>query len=128
MNLFDDQELRLLLAAYEVCDPPLPLVESTKRLMREELTAGAVTVPAWQQRWVLAVFGSAVLLALSVFYMLSVGTILRMIIPPQFTVYLQHSLYAFTAAEVCLIAGVLMVLFLRQVQPARVRVGMTARA
>ncbi|MHB9031393.1 MAG: hypothetical protein ACYC9O_21700 [Candidatus Latescibacterota bacterium] len=123
MKLFDESELRTLLAAYEVCEPGIPLVERTKQLMREELALCTAAVPAWQQRWLLVILASAVLLALSLFYMLSVGTILRMVIPPQYTVFLVHSLYAFTAAEVCLIAGTIMVLFLRQVQPARNRLG-----
>jgi hypothetical protein len=123
MKLSDESELRDLLAAYEVCEPPVPLVERTMHLMREELALCTAAVPAWQQRWLLALFAPAVLLALSLFYMLSIGTILRMVIPPQFTVYLVHSLYAFTAAEVCLIAGTIMVLFLRQLQPGRSRFG-----
>jgi hypothetical protein len=123
MKLFEESELRALLGAYEVCEPGIPLVERTKQLMREELARCVAVVPAWQQRWLLIIFSSAVLLALSLFYMLSVGTILRLVIPPQFTVYLIHSLYAFTAAEVCLIAGTIMVLFLRQVQTGRNRFG-----
>jgi hypothetical protein len=122
MKLFEESDLRALLGAYEVCEPGIPLVERTKQLMREEL-ARCVAVPAWQRRWLLVIFSSAVLLALSLFYMLSVGTILRLVIPPQFTVYLIHSLYAFTSAEACLIAGTIMVLFLRQVQSGRDRFG-----
>ncbi len=119
MKYFDEQELRTLLAAYEICEPPAALVQQTVILMRKELARSVVLVPDRQRQWVMAVLGSAVILALSFFYMLSVGTVLRMVVPPQFAVYLSHSLYAFTAAELCLITGTLMVLCLRNVKRSR---------
>ncbi len=122
MKSFDESELRKLLNAYEVCEPDIMLVERTKRRIHEELAQVPDPVPVWQRRWVLVIFVSAVLFTLNLFYMLSIGTILYYFIPPQFIVYLSRSLYAFTAAETCLIAGTLMVLFFRQLQHSHLRV------
>ncbi len=116
MKSFDENELRTLLAAYEVREPGISLVERTKQRMREEMASCEAAVPAWQQRWLLVIVCSAVVMALGFFYMLSVGTLLRLVIPPQFTVYVIHSLYAFTLAGACLISGTIMVLLLKKAQ------------
>ncbi len=112
MKLLDETELRALLEAYESPEPSASLVERTKRLMREESALCTVSVTARQQQWAFILIASAALLTLNFFYMLSVGTVLRMLIPPRFAVYVSHSIFAFTAAQACLYLGMSVTIFL----------------
>jgi hypothetical protein len=123
MDAFDERELRSFLSAWEVCEPGETLLERTKYLMRVELAQQARTAPVISHPWLLAIIGLALLLTINLFYMLTLGSILRLALPPMFTTYLSHSLVAFSAAEVCLIAGTILVFFFKYVQLSGIRPG-----
>lgn len=116
MDTLDEKELRSFLLAWEVCDPGEALVDRTVHLMREELVAQTRTAPSMQQPWLLGIIGLALLLTVNLFYMLTLGSILRLALPPMFTTYLSQSLVAFSVAECCLIAGAIMVFFFKSLR------------
>lgn len=119
METFDDTELREMLMLYEVCEPSPDLVNRTKHLMYQE-TVKLAQAPSPQASWLLMLVGFSVMMSLSIFYMLAVGTVLSMTLPstlPSYMVdFLRHSMYAFTAAGGSLVAGLLMVFCLKQFQ------------
>lgn len=124
MDSLDEKELRSLLSAWEVPAPGEALLERTRSLMRVEMAKQARTAPAIRQHpWFLAVIGLALLLTVNLFYMLTMGSILRLTLPPVFATYLSHSLVAFSAAEFSLIVGMLMVFFLKHVQLSSAETG-----
>ena len=113
MKQYDDNELRELLLNYEVCEPSPELVTKTKSLMREEM-AKLSTAPSRQAEWVLMLVGLSIMMSLCIFYMFTVGTILKFTLPSYLTEFLRHSLFAFTAAGGSILAGLLMLFFLKQ--------------
>jgi hypothetical protein len=123
MNTFDEKEIQSFLSAWEVCEPSETLTERTMYLMREQLANQAMAAPAPLHPGFLAVIGLALLLTVNLFYMLTLGSILRLTLPPMFTTFLSHSLVAFSAAEICLIAGAIMVFFFKYVQFSGARTG-----
>ena len=110
---FDDRELREMLSCYEVSGPSSELVESTKRLMHKELLHPA-TEPLVQEKWIFMLVGFAVALSLCLFYIFTVGTILRYVLPSYLLDFLRHTLYALTAAGSSLLACALMMFFFKQ--------------
>ena len=113
MKQYDDNELRELLLNYEVCEPSPELVTKTKSLMREEMVKLS-TAPSRQAEWVLMLVGLSIMMSLCIFYMFTVGTILKFTLPSYLTEFLRHSLFAFTAAGGSILAGLLMLFFLKQ--------------
>ncbi len=109
----NDKELREFLLYYEVCEPSPELVANTKNLMREEM-ARLSTAPSRQAEWVLMLVGLSIMMSLCFFYMFTVGTILKFTLPSYLTEFLHHSLFAFTAAGGSILAGLLMLFFLKQ--------------
>ncbi len=120
MKKFDEDELRSLLLLYRVCDPPEAMVMRTKHLMRDEMDRLAFA-PARQYGWMMVLIGMAVVLSLNLFYILTVGTILRMTLSPAFAGILKHLMVAFSLAEGCLLAGTIMLFYFKQVQNSLVR-------
>jgi hypothetical protein len=114
MEIFDENELRSLLNAWEIDPPDDSLVFDTKSLMYEEMAKR--TVPVLNHSWFTVVLGMVLLLTVNLFYMLTLGSILSRTLPPMFTSFLSHSLVAFSVAECSLIAGILMVFFFKHVQ------------
>ena len=118
MEKWNDDELRALFHAYEVCGPDDPLVERTKRLMKEELARQTVAVPVRLHGWMVVLLGIALLMALNLFYAMTVGTFLRLALPPEWTQILTSSMFICAAAEICLVAGTLMIIVFTQLRPA----------
>ncbi|MFC1552476.1 hypothetical protein ACFL6P_07930 [Candidatus Latescibacterota bacterium] len=114
-----DKELRDILCGYEIREPGFDLMKRTSQKMHEELTAQ--TSPALapvqsQAGWVFMLAGLAIAMSLCLFYMLTVGTILWFVLPANMLDFLRHLMYAFTAAGGSVLAGVLIVLLLKQFQ------------
>lgn len=120
MKLLDESQLRSILQAYRVCDPPEALVSRTKHRMREEMALQAAA-PARQYGWAIALIGLALVLSLNLFYILTVGTILGMVLSHEFAGILKNLTVAFSMAEGCLLAGVIMLFYFKQVQNSLVR-------
>lgn len=51
MEKWNEDELRALFLAYEVCEPGDYLVERTKRLMRAEMASQTAPAPVRQYGW-----------------------------------------------------------------------------
>ena len=115
----DDNELRKLLQSYEVSGPSPELVAQVKHLMRQEVLQLAAE-PSKQQKGVFVLVGLAVVMSLCFFYMLTVGTILRFVLPSSLVEVVYHTLYALTAVGSSLLAGVIMVFCFRQFYTQRV--------
>ena len=115
MKLLDESELRSILQAYRVCDPPEALVSRTKHLMFEEMALQAAA-PARQYGWAMALIGLALVLSLNLFYVLTVGTILGLVLSPQFAGILKNLTVAFSLAGGCFLAGTIMLFYFKQVQ------------
>lgn len=115
MEVFDEHELRSFFSVYQVCAPGDELVERTKRLMREEL-AFRPQAAADRNHWFIAVIGLTVFLTVNLFYMLTVGSILRLALPSVFATFLSHSLVAFSVAELSIIAGSVILFLFKQFQ------------
>ena len=113
MKSFDDSDLREFLLNYDVCEPCPELVVLTKRLMHEELLQPAAK-PVRLEKWVLLIVGLSVVMSLCLFYIFTIETILRFTLPLYMQVFINHTLYAFTAAGGSLIAGAIMVLYFKQ--------------
>ena len=113
MKLFNDRELREFLTNYEVSRPAPELVARTKRLMHDEIFKAAVA-PVKQVNWIFLFVGLAVAMSLCLFYMFTVGTVLRFVLPSYLLDFLRHTLYALTAAGSSLLGCALMILCLKQ--------------
>ena len=112
MKSLDENELREFLLNYEVCEPSSELVTMTNHLMHNEmmyLTARSLNV----EKCVLLLVGLAVMLSLGLFYIVTIDTFLFFILPSSMLDFLQHLLYAFTAAGGSLIAGVIMMFYFK---------------
>jgi hypothetical protein len=118
MEKMSEDRLRAFLRGYEVCEPPVFLVERTKRLMREEAALLAAPAPVRVQGWMGALFAVALLLAVNFFYALTVGTLLKFALPPEWSHILIRSMFVCAAAEICLIAGTLLIVVFTQFRPA----------
>ena len=113
MKPFDDRELRELLSCYEVNEPSSELLENTKRLMHEEMLHPA-TEPLIHEKWIFALVGLAVVLSLCLFYIFTIGTILRYVLPSYLLDFFRHTLYALTAAGGSILICALMMFFFKQ--------------
>ena len=109
----NDKELREFLLNYEVVEPSPELVTKTKILMYEEMVKLSA-VPSRQAGWILMLVGISIMMSLCIFYMFTVGTILKFTLPSYMSEYLSYSLYAFTAGGGSFLAGLLMLFFLKQ--------------
>ena len=117
MRPLDDNDLRELMSSYTVAAPPESLVLQTKRRMHQELNQLSVrTAPAGSGVVLLA--GLAIVMSLCLFYMLTVGALLRMVITPSAALLLTHSIIAFTAAAGSLCTGGFMMYTLARFRPA----------
>lgn len=118
MKPFDDAELRDLFAAYTVPEPSPALVNVTRRRMHTELYWLA-EAPAPAANWVILLVGLSVAMCLCLFYMLTVGTVLRFVLPAYFMTVVKHSIYAFTAAGGSLVAFGCILLYFKQFHARR---------
>ena len=114
MKQFNEEELKALLSTYKVGTPRPELVLETKNLMRGEMVHIVQAAPA-KSRAVYVLLGMALLLSLNLFYMVTVGTIMRFTLPPIVMEYFRHALYAFICAGVSLMACSLMVVYFKYI-------------
>ena len=113
MKQFNDTEFRELLNLYETGEPDPVLVSSTKEHMMHELQLAAAPATSPVQVWVMAFVGLAVAMSLCLFYMFTVGTILRFVLPEQLLYILRHTFYALTAAGGSVLAFALLTLVMK---------------
>jgi len=113
MEQREKRHIEELLSAFRVTSPSPEVVARTKRLMREELLRPAIK-PVAQEKWVFVLVGLTVAMSLCLFYMFTVGTILRFVLPVDFIEYLSRSQFALAAVGSCLVASVLMLLCFKQ--------------
>ena len=88
MTEFIDNELKKLLASYTVDEPGYDLVNETKFAVHREL-AVAPAVSTARDKWVFVLSGLGLSMALCLFYMLTVGTILWFVLPASMLEYLR---------------------------------------
>ncbi len=112
MKQYDDADIMSILSLYEVDGPDDRLVSRTKHLMIEELACAQAAAPV-QVTWVFVVVGLALAMSLCLFYMLTVGTILRFVLPVGLLTYLKHSFYGLTAAGGSVLAFALLTLVMK---------------
>lgn len=116
---FEDEDIREFLAGYRVSGPGHDLVARVKRLMREELLHGAThaeTAKNWPRGAVMFLTGLAVVLVLNLFYTFTVGTVLKLTLPAEWTVYVVRSMFWMPAAGAVLMAGVLLIVTFKLLQ------------
>lgn len=118
MEHYDEDELRAFLLLYKVKAPGSEIVNRTKYLMREEMVKSASAL-TWQGRWLFMLVSVSLVMSMCIFYVLTVGTILRLTLPPYLFEILLHSLIAFTAVGACFLTGLLMVFFFKQFESPR---------
>ena len=81
MKQIDEHELREFLLHYKVSTPGQELIDRTKRIMRQEV-AGSSPTAVWQKGWLYTLVSVSIVMSLSIFYTLTVGTILSFTLPP----------------------------------------------
>ena len=125
-RIFEDDDIRDFLAAYEVHGPRPELVARVKYLMHEEMSyataARAETVKAGPVGAVMLLSGMSLALVLNLFYMLAVGTVLKLTLPATWTVYVTRSLLWMPSAGVALLAGTLLIITFKLFQDRTDRV------
>lgn len=90
MTEFIDNELKKLLACYTVDKPGYDLVTETKFSVHREL-AVAPAVSTARDKWVFVLSGLGLSMALCLFYMITVGAVLRFILPENMVAYVKYS-------------------------------------
>ena len=112
MKPVDDNEIRDFLNSWEVPGPRPALVTSSKNLICEEMMRLS-PAPSRQASSVLVLVGLAVLTSLSLFYMFTVGTILRFLLPSTLIIFVRYSLFAFIAVGGSMVMGTLMIIYFK---------------
>lgn len=120
MEQYDEHEIHNFLLHYKVITPDQELVNRTKHLMRQE-AARRLPAGAWQKGWLYALVSISIVMSLSIFYTLTIGTILSFTLPPYMMEFLRQSVVAFTAAGGCFMAGLFMIFFFKQLECSQVR-------
>jgi len=90
MTEFIDNELKKLLGMYTVDAPGNDLVAETKFAVHRELAVTPEAATA-RDKWVFVLSGLGLSMALCLFYMLTVGTALRFILPETMAMYVKYS-------------------------------------
>jgi uncharacterized integral membrane protein len=121
MRLDSENDLRDLLSLYVVKDPERDMVFEVTHHMREEMQRVA---PSSLQKsgWVLLFLGFILLVAVSIFYMLTIGTVLIFMLPAYLNDFFIHSLIVFTAVGGILITGSLLLVYFRELHSPRLEV------
>lgn len=109
MRAFDEHEMRELLLNWEVPEPGLELTSATVSLIREEMLRPQLA-PAPREKGFFMLVALSVAMSLCLFYILTVGTILRFVLPVYLLDILRHTLFALTAAGGSMLVCTLMML------------------
>ena len=121
MEYYDEDELRAFLLLYKVKAPSQEIVNKTRYLMREEM-AKTSSAQTWQGAWLSMLVSVSIIMSMGIFYLLTVGTILRLTLPPYMFVLLRHSMFAFTAVGACFLIGLFIVFFFKQFESLRAEI------
>ncbi|KPK88890.1 hypothetical protein AMJ80_10525 [bacterium SM23_31] len=121
MEQYNENELRAFLQLYKVNAPGAEIVNRTKNLMREEM-AKTFSAPTWQGGWLFLLVSVSLIMSMCIFYLLTVGTILRLTLPPYMFVLIRHSILAFTGIGACFLTGLIIVFFFKQFESARAEI------
>jgi len=114
MKSFDEAELRRLLESYRIPGPPSLLVERTKLAMREEMAVPVTAAaPVSQDPGLVVLVGLGIVMTLSLFYVFTVSTILRFVLPADMIEMVRYSMYGLTAVGGCILAVTMILTGLR---------------
>jgi hypothetical protein len=119
MERISDEQLRKLLGQFTVSSPRNELVAETKRLMRQEMALQAAPARKGQAGMVLVMVALSLLVCFNLFYVATVGTLLKLLLPSSLEVYLNHSLFGISAAAAALVCGMVITVFFKTFQPRR---------
>ncbi len=121
MENLNNDRIRNFLHSWEVPDPSPALVARSRNSMHEEMIRLAA-VPSRQVQSILVLVGLAIFLSLSLFYMFTVGTILRFLLPQTLLIFVRYSLLTCIAAGGSLVVGTLMVIYFKHFHTSTVLV------
>ena len=122
MDRISDEMLKKLMQGYEVAPPGKDLLERTRMMMqrqlaarREELAAEAqAAAPARSSMGlVVSVLVLVVLVCCNLFYVATVGTVLRLVLPKAADVYLTQSLIGVSVGGTALVIGMVLTAFFK---------------
>jgi len=119
MERISDEQLRKLLGQFTVSSPRNELVAETKRLMRQEIAFQAAPARKGQAGMVLVMVALSLLVCFNLFYVATVGTLLKLLLPSSFEVYLNHSMLGVSVAAAAMVCGMVIMVFLKAFQPRR---------
>ena len=119
MDRISDEQLHKLLGQFTVSGPGPELVADTKRLMRREMAVQAAPVRKGQTGMILAMSAFVLLICFNLFYVATVGTLLKSLLPGSYEVYLNHSMLGISAAAAAMVCGMAVMVFFRAFQPQR---------
>ncbi len=119
MERLSDEQLRKMLGQFTVSDPRAELVAGTKKLMRQEMAFQAAPARKGQAGMVLVMAALSLLVCFNLFYVATVGTLLKLLLPSSFEVYLNHSMLGVSVAAAAMVCGMVMVVFFKAFQPRR---------
>lgn len=126
MDRLNDEQLKKLLGSYEVGAPPSSLLARTKDLMRREMAAAEAAAEKRRFAWkgnaglVLTVLVLAILTGFNLFYVATVGTLLKIFLPSAADIYLNQSMLGISVASAALVCGMVLVVFFKLLQSGRV--------
>lgn len=126
MDKLSDEQLRELLQGYEVGAPPASLLARTKDLMRREMAAAEAVAENRRLAWkgnaglVLTVLVLALLIGFNLFYVATVGTLLKMFLPSSAGFFLNQSMLGISVACTATVMVMVIVVFFKvlSVRPA----------
>ena len=115
MDWISDEQLRALLGHYEVSGPSPALLALTRRRMRGEMLLVAQPVKG-QSGMLLTLSALAILVTLNMFYVATVGTLLKLFLPRNLDVYLNQSMLGISVAAAAMLMGMVLVVFFKTMQ------------
>ena len=119
MERLSDEQLRKMLGQFNVSGPSMELVAETKSLMRREMAFQAAPARKGQARIVMVMAALALLFCFNMFYVATVGTLLKLLLPSSFEVYLNHSMLGVSVAAAAMVCGMVIMVFFKAFQPRR---------
>ncbi len=119
MERLSDKQLRKMLGQFNVSGPSMELVAETKSLMRREMAFQAAPARKGQTGMVLVMAALALLVCFNLFYVATVGTLLKLLLPSSFEVYLNHSMLGVSVAAAAMVCGMVIMVFFKAFQPRR---------
>ena len=119
MQSINEERLGQFLRSYRVAPPEAKLLAETKRRMRKEMVLHTAS-ESGNAGLLMVLVLLALLVCLNLFYMATLGTILKFTLPGELMVYLRHSFYGLFAAGAALVCGTAMLIFFKIFQGKKV--------